>query len=239
MSEEEVVCNRDPIVAYKEQHDETTKKRLDLADLMAIDGRIFLGSFNQGVKSAHGLSKLGVTHILTVGNDMPPAFPKEFIYKVILIDDHPSEDISKYFEEGLAFVRTALKENHSNKVVINCFAGISRSATMTIFIMSRLYDLSYTNAFEMVRRSRWFISPNHGFQTQLVAYLASKYGVKETERHVEEYTKVASCLRKMYRSQTLSLETQEFIHRSFGKLFGADHLYTIDVIVETRAFIEA
>lgn len=235
---EEASCEKKTIQGFNNQNNPQTKKRLDLADIFPIDGRIYLGSFNQGVKSNHGLAKLGVTHILTVGNDMEPAFPKDFVYKVILIDDHPSEDIAKHFEDGLTFIKTALEQNLSNKVVINCFAGISRSATMTIFIMSRLYDLSFTQAFEMVRRTRWFISPNHGFQTQLVNYLRSKYHVNEADKTIEDYTKAVSLLRKMYRAGSISLEYQEIVHQAYVRVFGVNNPYTADIVVETSSFIE-
>lgn len=89
-------------------------------------------------------------------------------YLRIVIDDADDEDISKHFEATSAFIQQHLLEGHA--VLVHCYAGISRSATVCIAFLMRNRDLSLNQAYAVVEVVRKIIYPNEGFYEQLVEY---------------------------------------------------------------------
>lgn len=59
------------------------------------------------------------------------------------------ENILEHFVETTGFIENALKDpNGSNAVLIHCFYGVSRSATIVIAYLMKKYSISYRKAFE-------------------------------------------------------------------------------------------
>lgn len=52
-------------------------------------------------------------------------------------------------------------------VLVHCFAGVSRSATIVIAYLMQEFGMGYTEATQYVRKQRYFINPNEGFKKQL------------------------------------------------------------------------
>jgi hypothetical protein len=76
------------------------------------------------------LKKNGITHILTVAQGIMPKFPTLFTYKLINILDCPSANLKQHFASCIKFIKEAIETGGC--VLIHCFAGVSRSATITI-----------------------------------------------------------------------------------------------------------
>jgi dual specificity phosphatase 12 len=55
--------------------------------------------------------------------------------------------------------------NKGGKVLVHCFAGVSRSATIIIAYMMQEHGMNYHSAFKFVKSKRPFINPNEGFRT--------------------------------------------------------------------------
>lgn len=89
-------------------------------------------------------------------------------YLRVVIDDADDEDISKHFEATSAFIREHLQQGHA--VLVHCYAGISRSATVCIAFLMRHRDLSLDQAYAVVEVVRKIIYPNEGFYKQLMEY---------------------------------------------------------------------
>lgn len=214
---------------YSDIFDEDYK---DVIDACPITPRIYLGSYRRAAKQWNGLKLLGITHILTVGNDMSPApFPLDFSYKIIKIDDHPDQDISKYFVECLEFLSNAMTENSTNKVLIHCMAGISRSATITIAYLMTYDRLSYIEAIERVRQRRWWIHPNRGFRKHLYQ-LSKVLQLDDDKETISLYEKAFRLLRKHNDQSKGKLDPsseRDFVIQAFVQVFGHDHpnIYSI------------
>lgn len=58
-------------------------------------------------------------------------FTDKFVYKIIPILDVPSQNILAYFENASQFIDSVLKTSYG-KILVHCFAGVSRSATIVI-----------------------------------------------------------------------------------------------------------
>lgn len=65
------------------------------------------------------------------------------------------------------------------QVLVNCFAGISRSATIVIAYLMYKNKWGLEDAVSFVRTKRYFINPNYGFLCQL-------YNLQDTLCHLDE-----------------------------------------------------
>lgn len=116
------------------------------------------------------LKSLNITHILTVCDCLSPKFPDQFTYKVVLVMDDPAERLCKHFKECVEFVHEAIASGGT--VLVHCFAGVSRSATIVIAYLMRFHAMSLQKAMMHVRSKRSWINPNPGFMAQLRRYEA-------------------------------------------------------------------
>jgi protein-tyrosine phosphatase len=113
------------------------------------------------------LENHGITRIIALGtiddHDEYQIFDK-IDYLHLFIDDAASETIDVYFN----LCHKMIDEDHV--VLVHCYAGISRSATIVIAYIMMSQKLCYEDALEFVRSKRSFICPNDGFQSQLMNF---------------------------------------------------------------------
>lgn len=57
---------------------------------------------------------------------------------------------------------------NNRKVFVNCFAGVSRSATVVIAYLIYKQNLTYQEAYDFLKSKRYIISPNSNFANQLI-----------------------------------------------------------------------
>jgi protein-tyrosine phosphatase len=106
----------------------------------------------------------------------------DYIY--INIGDDPNENIYNYFNFTYDFIKKYIKQ-HKN-ILVHCYAGISRSATIILNYIIKDQYLNNLNIYKekpedvvqhvlsYTRTKRHFINPNNGFLNQLV-YAANNY----------------------------------------------------------------
>lgn len=82
-----------------------------------------------------------------------------------VVDDDPSEKISRYFYDAAIIIMKALGENKN--VMVHCAAGMSRSPTLVIAYLMIANQWTYEEAFGFVKRKRPLAEPNIGFVRQL------------------------------------------------------------------------
>jgi protein-tyrosine phosphatase len=100
--------------------------------------------------------------VLQVAAAFKPAYPSEFIYKVINVLDMPFANLAVHFKEGIAFINQAL--SYGGTVLVHCYAGVSRSATIVIAYLMQEKRLTFMDALNYLRRKRPIVCPNFGFQ---------------------------------------------------------------------------
>jgi protein-tyrosine phosphatase len=88
---------------------------------------------------------------------------KSIIQKRIEIEDSSEANIIKYFKDALKFI------DASDKVLVHCFAGVSRSATLVIAYFMWKNKKPYKEMYEFVNKHR-SIGPNFGFRKQLLIF---------------------------------------------------------------------
>ncbi|KAH7679244.1 protein phosphatase slingshot protein [Dioscorea alata] len=129
-----------------------------------IEDGLYLGSVG-AAQDKEALKKLNITHILTVAKSLLPAYPNEFVYKRIDVLDSSTTNLAQYFDECFEFINEARRSGGG--VLVHCFAGISRSATVVVAYLMKEHRMPLSQALELVRSKRPQICPNFGFRKQL------------------------------------------------------------------------
>ncbi|EGN91985.1 hypothetical protein SERLA73DRAFT_17524, partial [Serpula lacrymans var. lacrymans S7.3] len=88
----------------------------------------------------------------------------------IPIADTSETDILKHLEITTAFINNALANSKDNKVLVHCFQGISRSATVVCAYLVATTSMHPTEAVAFVKAKRGIVCPNIGFRRQLEVF---------------------------------------------------------------------
>ena len=122
---------------------------------------LYLGNLSSS--NIDNIKEIGITKVLSIIEDFatPIYEVKDNIkHKVINIGDSENRNIIKYFGECLNFIKG------SEKVLVHCSGGISRSATIVIAYVMWVKKISFNDAFKFVFEKR-AVGPNPGFKAQL------------------------------------------------------------------------
>ncbi|KAJ3732089.1 protein-tyrosine phosphatase-like protein [Lentinula guzmanii] len=136
--------------------------------------RLYLSDFSTAMDEEIML-KLGVTHVVSVLDWSP-----EFLASIpaphrlhISLRDLPTADILAHLDSTTRFVKAALEENESNVVLVHCFQGVSRSATVVCAYLISTAGMTAMESITFVQSKRRIVSPNNGFRKQLHSYATS------------------------------------------------------------------
>ena len=155
-----------------------------LTDYSEVIPRLYLTNWSAS-NDINKLFKNNIRAVLTIEKHEKPSNFKEFAILSnlqtmhIYLDDQPEENISKYFDESFNFINDNI--NNNNKVLVHCWAGISRSVTLVLnYLLRKLYENNFTsieqipkplnailNCIELIKVNRPFVNPNKGFLQQL------------------------------------------------------------------------
>eukprot|EP00117_Sycon_ciliatum_P043561 scpid66813/ scgid31525/ Dual specificity protein phosphatase 2; Dual specificity protein phosphatase PAC-1 len=114
------------------------------------------------------LQRQGITHVLNISMTCPCHFQDKFIYRQIKVEDSLHSRLDHHFEDCANLIESV--GNCGGKILVHCYAGISRSATVCIAYIMKFRKLSFNDARIFVRQRRACIEPNVSFMGQLLAY---------------------------------------------------------------------
>ena len=165
------LLNSSPAISPHPQHTRLYDDRISCI----IKDKLYL-SGSAGAENLSQLLELGITHILNITDLIPNYFQDELdehgeqllSYMNIAIPDCGSIQISNYFTSAFEFIDTAI--DFKGRVLIHCFAGKSRSATIVIGYIMKRTKWTFQEAMKYVQSCREIIEPNFGFCTQLMEY---------------------------------------------------------------------
>lgn len=126
-----------------------------------ISHNIYLG----GARTAENLAtlkELNITRVLVIGTGLTCHFPDDIHYYHIAIEDQDDQNIFQFFLPAIEFIDKA-----SDNVLVHCYAGVSRSASLVIAYLMYKNHISLSEAIKLVKSKRSCISPNFGFMLQL------------------------------------------------------------------------
>jgi serine/threonine/tyrosine-interacting protein len=114
-----------------------------------------------------------ITHIVCVrqtqeAHFVRANFQEHFIYLIVDLSDGATESIIPHFPRVREFLKAALAAG--GRVLMHGNAGISRSGALLVSFMMEQYSLPYNEALRLVQLRRFCVSPNEGFQSQLLEY---------------------------------------------------------------------
>ncbi len=78
-------------------------------------------------------------------------FTGEFEYLQLPLKDSPTFNIEPYLDQAYEFIDGILERG---SILIHCNAGVTRSATITIYYLMRKLEVSFEKAHEMVMSKR-------------------------------------------------------------------------------------
>jgi protein-tyrosine phosphatase len=131
---------------------------------------IYKNLFIGDIKSANDIdfiNKYNIKYIINLSNEEINLFP-DIKYKHIKIQDLPSENILQYFDTCFDIIDNCLENDIA--ILVNCFAGMSRSASIIVAYFIKKNNLTVFEAHSLVYTKRPIIYINRGFLMQLQNY---------------------------------------------------------------------
>ena len=133
-----------------------------------ITNKLYLGDMFDANDDLQ-LKANNITCVICVAERVKINNPNIKIYKYELVDDYNC-DIINYFDEICKII------NKEGIVLVNCVAGVSRSASIIIAYLMKYYNKYLEDAFLYVREKRPRICPNKHFMKCLLDYELTLFG---------------------------------------------------------------
>uniref|UniRef100_A0A0E0JHP4 Uncharacterized protein n=1 Tax=Oryza punctata TaxID=4537 RepID=A0A0E0JHP4_ORYPU len=135
-----------------------------------VINNLFIGGA-LAARSMYTLQHLGITHILCLcSNEIGQSdsqFPDLFEYKNFSISDDDDANISDLFEEASDYIDHV--DHVGGKVLVHCFEGKSRSATIVLAYLMLRKGLTLAKAWNLLKKVHRRAQPNDGFAKALLA----------------------------------------------------------------------
>ena len=129
------------------------------------NGRVWLGDIATASNTKE-LKEQKFTHIVSAVLGVGK-INKKFKCHYVPVRDVEWEDLYNYFDSTADFIENALMENKTNKVLVHCVCGVSRSATLIASWLIKYQKFSANEAIEYLQKIRSIVNPNPGFRKQL------------------------------------------------------------------------
>ncbi|CAD8047841.1 unnamed protein product [Paramecium primaurelia] len=138
-------------------------------------------------KDQYLLQKLQIRAVLSVIDFPEINLPEQYIHSKISIPDSEDQSLLDHFPLCFNFIDENRK--HTN-VMVHCYAGISRSATVVLGYLMQHFEWNFDRAYQILWCLRKQILPNEGFIKQLRVY--EQILKKENDINNNDYKKEIS-----------------------------------------------
>eukprot|EP00438_Fugacium_kawagutii_P026777 Skav207127 [mRNA] locus=scaffold554:12286:13392:+ [translate_table: standard] len=150
---------------------------------MSIHSAVYPGLFIGDVKSAKHYAALkshGITHIAVIARSLEAQFPGSFEYLTIDLLDDGTDDLLVHLPKIFSFIDDALKQEHG-KVLVHCFAGMSRSVSTVLAYLMRMWHVPFPLALGMFKETYHSAAPAANFCEQLRVFQEAGFHLGEDE----------------------------------------------------------
>ncbi|XP_015699315.1 dual specificity protein phosphatase PHS1-like isoform X1 [Oryza brachyantha] len=156
----------------------STERPSQITDYLFIGGAL-------AARSTYTLQHLGITHVLCLcANEIGQAEsqqPGVFDYRNFSINDDENADISDVFKDASDFIDYV--EHLNGKVLVHCFEGKSRSATVVLAYLMLRKNFTLAKAWNMLKKVHRRAHPNDGFARVLLDLDRKLHGKVSMEWH--------------------------------------------------------
>ena len=138
---------------------------------------LFLGSLRT-VQTEKVIRELKIERIVTAGKGLEilDPLPPGVDQLALNVDDIPEQSLIPVFDEVTAYIDAAKRD--SKRVVVHCFAGLSRSVTFVCAYLIKQYGMTFKQSITTVKKARPNSNPNEGFRRQLIQYEKMVHGTE-------------------------------------------------------------
>ena len=105
--------------------------------------------------------------VINCSRTIPNYFEDDFEYERVDVNDTPGQDILKYIDEIVVKMNKFLKKNPKKNILVHCFMGSSRSATIVIAYIMKYIGYRRRDALNFVKSKRDLVNINIDFFNQL------------------------------------------------------------------------
>jgi hypothetical protein len=130
-----------------------------------IIDNIYIGSaYNAANKTV--LDKLNIKCIINVTTEINNYFPDNIVYIKYSLYDNNRESIKKYLEDSYKKIKE-YQQNINGNILIHCFMGASRSATILAYYLIMNNKMSAIEAYDFIKTKRNLVNPTYKFFNEL------------------------------------------------------------------------
>lgn len=123
---------------------------------------IYIGSAYNAA-SYNTLKKFNIHTILNITNEISEYYPDDFLYKTYKIYDNNKDDISEYLNDAYNYINNNAEKN----ILIHCYMGASRSASIVIYYLIKKHNMSLDEAYKFLKDKRPTINPSKKYAESL------------------------------------------------------------------------
>ncbi|XP_078417563.1 dual specificity protein phosphatase 12 isoform X1 [Cetorhinus maximus] len=170
---------------------------------------------------AESLSESAISHVLTVDSQEPPPLGNRQTMFVRALDE-PCTDLLSFLDECVQFVQEALS-TASAVVLVNCHAGVSRSAAVVTAFIMKTDDLTFEEAYNKLQAVKPDVKINDEFLKQLKLYevmgckvdlTSADYKQYRLQKVIDKYPELQNLPRELFALDPMSLgKTDEILYR--------------------------
>ena len=157
-----------PLSSSRQNYDifdkETSNNRISTEIDMILDDFLYLSNY-KAASNISELEKNNIKYIINCSGDVCENVCNYINYLTLYLKDNTKENIECVFYKCIDFINKCKKEN--KKILIHCFQGISRSATIAIAYLIYNNKMNVDKAFNFIQKKRKIINPNLNFFLQL------------------------------------------------------------------------
>lgn len=153
--------------------------------MLFVTSGLYIGTAAD-LNDRQALVDAGVTHILSVDSVKPALTPDlGLCTKWINVLDEATSDLLSHLDECFSFVQEAV--GGGGNVLVHCQAGRSRSATVVTAFLMKNNHLSFTDAYDKLKKLKPDVQVNPGFEEQLCLYQSLQCEVDTSSSVYKQY----------------------------------------------------
>ena len=138
--------------------------KLIISDMNYICDNIYLGD-STSAKNESYLQQFNITTVINCADEIKSNYSDIKFLKLNLYD-MSNENLFPQFEFAYKFI----KKNADNNILIHCFMGRSRSASLVVFYLMKEKGWDYDTCIDFIKLKRPSINPNSAYVIQLKDY---------------------------------------------------------------------